>query len=95
VTELDLKELPIIEPSNPNWVAVRQWAEFNLERLREGRENQAADIRKLDVELGSIIFCKMLLELPQQIRQEHKRDPVQNDVGFDIPDLTGNKHVTN
>ena len=36
--KFDLSELPIIEPGNPAWTTIRAWADMNLEKLREQRE---------------------------------------------------------
>jgi len=81
------QEVPAIEPGNPTWVTIKAWAEMNLERLREQRENEATDLRKLDIALGGITTLKMLIALPELIRKERKRDPVGNDT-FDIPPFT-------
>ncbi len=81
-------DMAVIEPGNPAWQTVKTWAEWNLERLRDQRENELADLRKLDVTLGSIIAMKMLLELPELIRVERKRGPVQGDE-FNIPTPDG------
>ena len=82
--KFDPNEVPLIEPGNPVWMTVRAWAEMNLVRLREQRENEATDLRKLDIALGSITTLKMLLELPATIKQERKRAPVTGD-DFGIP----------
>jgi len=84
MVEFKLENQPVIELGSPAWRAVEAWAQHNLERLREQRENEAADLRKLDIALGSITTLKMLLALPAQIKQEHKRDPVAGD-DFGIP----------
>ena len=95
MVKFDPKEMPLIEPGNPTWITIQAWAEMNLERLREQRENEATDLRKLDIALGGIISMKMLLAMPELIRKERKRDPVGNDT-FDIPPFNiGDLHEPN
>jgi hypothetical protein len=47
-----------------------------------------AEQRKLDISLGGIIALKRVLELPETIRRERKRDPISGDE-FNIPTPTG------
>lgn len=91
MAKFEVQEQAIIESGNPVWMTIEAWAHMNLLRLREQRENEASDLRKLDMALGSITTLKMLLDLPAQIRRERLRDPVGND-GFDIPPLKIGEH---
>jgi len=84
MVKFDLQECAMIEPGNPAWGTIEAWAQMNLERLRESRENKASDLRELDIALGGITTLKMLLALPEQIKRERKRDPVADD-DFNIP----------
>ena len=86
MNKFDPKELPKIPPGSPVWETVEAWATFNLQALRNQREAEFADIRKLDVSLGGIIAMKMLLDLPEIIKKEHDRVPLQDD-SFGIPGL--------
>jgi len=81
------EEQPIIEPGNPTWDTVEAWATMNLERLRNEREKETADLRKLDQALGGITAMNALLGLPEQIKNEHKRNPIRGDAPFDIPPI--------
>ncbi len=81
-----LKDLPKINEVGHDWIAVERWAESELARFREKREDPDADQRKLDIALGSILALKMLLRLPEAIRKEHEKDPVEKS-GFGIPPL--------
>jgi len=87
MADFKIEEAPIIEPGNPVWTTVQAWAEMNLKRLRHDRERPTADLRSLDHALGAIQSMEALLALPDEIKTERKRDPVQND-SFDIPPLT-------
>ena len=78
----------VIEPSNPTWVTVREWAEGSLESLREMRERPGADKHELDLLLGSINTLNDLLELPNVIKQHRKHEAVQGD-DFGIPTPKG------
>lgn len=75
-----------IDPGNPAWKTIEDWAEWTIERLRKQRETPGVDLRKLDVDLGGIQSMKALLALPAEIKKEHQRkdDPVTSD-GFGIP----------
>ena len=84
IVKFEPKDMPPIGEGNAVWITIRAWAEINLERLREQRENEATDLRKLDIALGSITTLKMLLDLPGQIKKERNRDPIVDDE-FNIP----------
>lgn len=90
MTKFNPSELPVIEPGNPAWQTIKAWAEMNLKRLRDQRENELADLRKLDVALGGIVSMKVLLALPELIKAERRRsdDPVMGDE-FNIPTPKG------
>ena len=83
-----IDDWPIIEPSNPTWVTVREWAEGNLKALRDMRERPGADKHELDLLLGSINILKDLLGLPTEIKQHRSHEAVQGD-DFGIPTPEG------
>ena len=88
MADLNLKDLPRIDPGSPMWEAVEKWAHNELEVLRKSREQLGTDLRKLDVALGAIRQLEALLVLPAEINREHARDPVSGD-GFGIPTPRG------
>ena len=83
-----IDDWPIIEPGNPTWVTVREWAEGSMEVLRAMRERPGVDLRELDQALGSINILKDLLGLPEAIKQHRKHEAVQGD-DFGIPTPKG------
>ena len=83
-----IDDWPIIEPSNPTWVTVREWAEGSLKVAREMRERPGADKHELDLLLGRIKALEDLLELPAEIRQHRKHEAVIGD-NFGIPTPDG------
>jgi hypothetical protein len=87
MVKFNANEVAPIEAGNPVWQTVQAWAEMNMERLRNEREKEAVDLRRLDQALGGIVAMKALLALPAEIKKEHLRDPVEND-HFDIPPPT-------
>ena len=80
------RDLQIIELGSTVWNTVSDWANGELNRLRDQREEPGADVRKLDQALGGIVQLKALLALPAAIRKERNRDPVMGDK-FDIPNI--------
>lgn len=82
------KDRPHIDPGNPTWVTVRDWAEDHRATIRRLREDHTADLRKLDQLLGAIGALTDLLNLPEEIR-EAKKDPVPDENHFGIPAPNG------
>lgn len=76
VNRLILGELPEIQTENPNWVTTRLWAENKLRELRKERETPGLELRKMDSLLGAIRVLEDLLQLPDKIHKERKRDPI-------------------
>jgi hypothetical protein len=86
MAKFKLQDLAVIEPGNPAWQSVEAWANFELGRMREIREDKKLEQRELDLALGDIIRLKELLRLPKLIKQERNRTPVTGD-DFGIPNL--------
>ena len=86
MAKFELADQATINLDSPAWKTFEAWAEWTIERLRKQREIPGVDVRKLDVDLGSIQAMKALLGLPAEIKREHQRkdDPVTSD-GFGIP----------
>lgn len=86
---MDFRERPPINRGDPVWESVEQWAQHELRRLRNKREDPDADQRKLDIALGSILAIKRLLQLPDVIHQERIRPALDEEAGFNIPPPQG------
>ncbi len=76
-----------IDVDTPTWQMVELWAEENLDRLRNVREDPKADLRQMDNALGAINCLKRLLKLPEVVKKGLSRKPVE-EVHFGIAPLT-------
>lgn len=75
-----------IDVETSTWRMVENWAEENLLRLRNTREDPNADIRQMDNALGAINCLKRLLDLPELVNKTLKRKPPE-EVHFGIAPL--------
>lgn len=69
---------------SPAWRIIAEWAELELQRLRDARERGDVELRKMDQDLGSINTLKTLLKLPDEIKLARGAEPIEG-VHFGIP----------
>lgn len=81
--EIKVSELPTIDQVSPTWLAIESFAKAEVRRLRLKRDDPDAELRKLDLALGSVLAWEMLLALPATIKKA-KEDDAREKVSYDF-----------